>query len=204
MGGEVNNVRQLAEELCCKVESLPTTYLGLPLGEKHKAATIWDGVEEFSKKLSIWKRQYISKGGTVTLIRSTISNLPIYLLSLFRKPLKVKERLEKMQRSFLWGESDLPRKFHLGNWKNVFMSKEQRGLGIRKLDLLNRALLRKWLWRFAAEDDRAVWKMCIKEKYTLEHASLWSNTLEVLDDYFFNNKQYIYVASIYILSNALA
>ena len=97
--GPVANVGELASELGCKVGSLPTFYLGLPLGAKHKALGVWDSVEErFRKRLASWKIQYISKGGRVTLIRSTLSSLPIYCLSLFRMPQKVCAKLEKIQR----------------------------------------------------------------------------------------------------------
>ena len=85
--GPVANVEELASKLGCKVGSLPTSYMGLPLGAKHKALGVWDSVEErFQKRLASWKIQYISKGGRVTLIRSSLSNLPIYYLSLFRMP----------------------------------------------------------------------------------------------------------------------
>ena len=88
--GTVANMEELALELGCKVGTLPTTYLGLPLGAKHKALSVWDSVEErFRERLASWKLQYISKGGRVTLIRSSLSSLPIYHLSLFRAPLKV-------------------------------------------------------------------------------------------------------------------
>ena len=102
--GPVAYVEELASELGCKVGSLPTSYLGLPLGAKHKALGVWDSVEErFRKRLASWKIQYISKGGRVTLIRSTLSSLPIYHLSLFRMPQKVCARLERIQRQFIWG-----------------------------------------------------------------------------------------------------
>ena len=79
IGGR-ENVEALTAELCCKVGLLPTTYLGLPLGAPHKSVGIWDPIEESSRRrLATWKRQYISKGGRVTLIRSTLSNLPIYV-----------------------------------------------------------------------------------------------------------------------------
>ena len=71
----------LALELGCKVGALPSSYLGLPLGAPHNSVTVWDGIEErFRKRLVLWKRQYISKGGRITLIRSTLSSLPIYFL----------------------------------------------------------------------------------------------------------------------------
>ena len=95
--GRVDNVESLAAELGCRVDSLPTLYLGLPLGAPHRALGVWDSIEErFRKRLSSWKRQYISKGGRLILIRSTLSSLPIYFLSLFRMPKIVCARLEKI------------------------------------------------------------------------------------------------------------
>ena len=79
----VVNVEELASKLGCGVGSLPTSYLGLPLGANHKALGVWDSVEErFRKRLASWKIQYISMGGRLTLIRSILSSLPIYYLSL--------------------------------------------------------------------------------------------------------------------------
>lgn len=43
------------------------------------------------------------KGGRVTLIKSTLSNLPTYYMSLFPIPVCVDARIEKLQRDFLWG-----------------------------------------------------------------------------------------------------
>ena len=102
--GRVDNVEELAAELGCEVGSLPSTYLGLPLGAPHRALGVWDSIEDrFRRRLAIWKRQYISKGGRITLIRSTLASLPVYFLSLFRMPKIVCSRLEKIQRDFLWG-----------------------------------------------------------------------------------------------------
>ena len=138
----MENVNQLVLELGCKVGTLPSTYLGLPLGSRQISMVVLDGVEEkLRRKLAMWKRQCISKGGRLALIRSTLSNLPIYLMSLFRLPRGVGSRLEKIQRDFLWGSSSSERKIHLLNWKTVCTSKEKGGLGIRNLVLMNRLLL---------------------------------------------------------------
>ncbi|RVW40081.1 putative ribonuclease H protein [Vitis vinifera] len=132
--GEVNGMEELAAELGCKLGALPAVYLGLPLGANHKNASSWDGVEErMRRRLAQWKRQYISKGGRMTLIKSTLASIPIYLLSLIRIP----------------------------------KPKEEGGLGIRKIDLLNKTLLGKWVWRYAYEKDN-LWKKAIGVKYGQE------------------------------------
>ena len=95
--GRVENVELLALELGFKVGALPSTYLGLPLGAPHKSVVVWDGVKErIRKRLALWKRQFISKGGRITLIWSTLVSMPIYLMSLLRMPRVVKLRLEQI------------------------------------------------------------------------------------------------------------
>lgn len=46
---------------------------------------------------------YLSKGGWMTLLKSTLFNLPTYYLSLFPILVGVANRLDKLQRDFLWG-----------------------------------------------------------------------------------------------------
>ena len=41
--GRVENVDDLACELGCKVGSLPSTYLGMPLGAPFNSVVAWDG-----------------------------------------------------------------------------------------------------------------------------------------------------------------
>ena len=89
--GRVENIDDFALDFGCRVGSLPSTYLGLPLGALFKSVIVWDGVEErFCRRLAMWKRQYISKGGRTTLIRSTLLNLPIYFMSLLCLPSSVR------------------------------------------------------------------------------------------------------------------
>ena len=64
--GKVENVEELADEFNYKVGKLPSTYIGMLLGAPFKCAVAWDGiVERLRKRLTIWKRQYISKGGRI-------------------------------------------------------------------------------------------------------------------------------------------
>ncbi|RVW85332.1 UTP--glucose-1-phosphate uridylyltransferase 2 [Vitis vinifera] len=62
--GKVDTVEDLACEIECKVGKLPSSYLRLPLGASYKFVAAWYGVEErFRKRLSLWKRQHLLKGG---------------------------------------------------------------------------------------------------------------------------------------------
>ncbi|RVW42753.1 hypothetical protein CK203_079930 [Vitis vinifera] len=52
--GRVENIDDLALDFGCRVGSLPSTYLGLPLGAPFKSISVWDGVEEhFHKRLAM-------------------------------------------------------------------------------------------------------------------------------------------------------
>ena len=54
--GGVENIEALVAELGCKVGSLPSSYLGLPLGAPHRSMAVWAGVEKrFRKRLARWK-----------------------------------------------------------------------------------------------------------------------------------------------------
>ncbi|RVW49859.1 putative mitochondrial protein [Vitis vinifera] len=118
--GEVDGVLDMAAEIGCRVGQLPTVYLGLPLEAPNRDVSAWDGVEERTRRrLSLWKRQYLSEGGRLTLIKSGVCG------------------------------------------------KEKGGLGLRKITILNKALLGKWIWRFACAKEE-FWKKVLEAKYGKE------------------------------------
>ena len=67
---QVSNLRIFVGTLGCKVGTLLSTYLRLLLGASFKSSRVWNGVEErFWRRLAMWKRQYLSKGGRLTLVK---------------------------------------------------------------------------------------------------------------------------------------
>ena len=88
-------------------------------------------------------------------------------MSVFRMPKSVARRIEKLQRDFLWGGANGGNKAHLVKWKVVCTDKEKGGLGLRKLAILNKALLGKWIWRFARAKEE-LWKKVLEAKYGKE------------------------------------
>ncbi|XP_059626700.1 uncharacterized protein LOC132269503 [Cornus florida] len=103
--GEVQDMEELASALGCGVSSFPISYLGLPSGASARIVGAWDSVvERVERRLARWKKQYPSKGGGVTLLKSTLSSLPAYFLSLFQISSTVVASIERLQRNFLWGD----------------------------------------------------------------------------------------------------
>ena len=96
-GFRIWNIDALATILQCRVGSLPMKYLGMSLSTPYKTASVWNPIlARMEKKLSGWKHLYLSKGGRLNLLKSTLSNLPTYYLSLFVIPVAVANRLERI------------------------------------------------------------------------------------------------------------
>lgn len=54
-------------------------------------------------------------GGRLTIINSNLGNLTLYYMSIFKMPVTVARKWEKIQRQFLWGNSVEKRRLHLVN-----------------------------------------------------------------------------------------
>ncbi|RVW26139.1 putative mitochondrial protein [Vitis vinifera] len=77
------------------------------------------------------------------------------------------KKTRKVAKRFLVGRGSTERKAHLVNWERVCVGKEKGGLGLRKLVPLNKALLGKWVWRFACAKEE-MWKRVLVAKYGQE------------------------------------
>jgi hypothetical protein len=180
-------VDQLADRLGCGTADLPMKYLGLPLGASFKLKVVWRDLEDLMiRRLAPWKRLYLSKGGRLALIKSTLSNLPTYLLSLFPIPADVAKRIEKTQRDFLWGGLNDETKPHLVDWDSVCSPISEGGLGIWNVRKFNQALLGKWLWRYAHEED-AWWRKVLVAKYGSSRGGWHSNVISELTGWGFGS-----------------
>ncbi|CAL1377949.1 unnamed protein product [Linum trigynum] len=172
--GEVANIERLVEIFCCDWAFLPTTYLGLPLGCQSPPTAHWNNiVAKTQSRLEGWKGKFLSPGGRIVLINAVLASQSNYISSLFLIPKNIINSLEKIERDFLWSGTREREKLHLVSWELCKTAKNRGGLGIRDLEINNRALLLKWHWRFATERG-SWWREMIVAKFPNQQSEWFS------------------------------
>ena len=63
-----------------------------------------------------WKAKTLNFAGRVTLVKSVTSSIPVYSMHTNYIPRSICDQVEKLQRNFLWNDSNGNRKVHLVNW----------------------------------------------------------------------------------------
>ena len=136
----------------CKVGKLPFVHLGILVGANMNRVVNWQVViEVFKRRLSLWKASQLSIGGRLVLVKAVLDSIPIYYLSLFRAPQKVLDKLDSMRMNFLWGGSENKFKIHWIKNEDVKKEKKHGGLGLARLEDVNKSLISKWIWRYKTE-----------------------------------------------------
>ncbi|XP_061376344.1 uncharacterized protein LOC133318374 [Gastrolobium bilobum] len=70
---------------------------------------------------------------------------------------------QKLQRAFIWGDTERKKHMHLIGWDTITRPKADGGLGLRKLQVINEAFLGKLVWNFVNDPDQ-LWVKTIGEK----------------------------------------
>jgi len=148
---------------------IPFTYLGLEVGGNPRKKKFWEPVlNKLKLRLSVWKGRFLSMAGRICLIKSVITTIPLYYLSLFKAPDSVCKSIISIQRRFLWGWGKEKIPISWVSWKIICKPREEGGLGIRDILKFNVALLSKWRWR-CISSEKGKWKECLDSKYDLKH-----------------------------------
>jgi hypothetical protein len=84
---EDSQTHDIAHIFSCPIGNFPIKYLGVPLHfEKLKREDIRPLVDTIMQKISGWKGKLLSYADRVTLIRTCIAYIPVYLLSFIKFP----------------------------------------------------------------------------------------------------------------------
>jgi len=151
--------------LKCRCDTLLIKYLGLPLGANPKRTSTWKPIlSQIRGRLNSWKGRLLSMAGRSILIKSVISTIPLYYMSIFCIPKTVAHKITAMQSQVLWGGSVDNKKIHRLAWDTVAKEKDRGSLGVGNISIKNKALLFKWIWKLGS-NDKVSWADFIKEKY---------------------------------------
>lgn len=91
-------------------------------------------------------------------------------------PAAVCDRLDRINRNFLWGDSPDKKKIHLVKWDKVCKSKDSGGLGLKKAKDQNLAFLTKLGWKITNQEEGGLWVSILSDKYLSKHSiSTWPN-----------------------------
>ncbi|XP_057816062.2 uncharacterized protein LOC131029568 [Cryptomeria japonica] len=135
--------RRIADIIGYVVESFPSIYLGLLLGFSPPDSFWISIVDRFNKKLSGWKGALLSQARKLQLLKSSLQNVPVYALSLFKIPSKFVDAIENIQKIFLWSGVEDRKRIPFVAWEKVCIPKALGGLGLRVIKDFNNALLAK-------------------------------------------------------------
>ncbi|WRX28178.1 Reverse transcriptase domain - like 10 [Theobroma cacao] len=147
-------------------KTLPVTYLGAPLHKGPKKVLLFYFlISKIRDRISGWENKILSPGGRITLLRSVLSSLPMYLLQVLKPPVTVIERIDRLFNSFLWGDSVENKKMHWAEWAKISFPCAEGGLGIRKLEDVCATFTLKLRWRF--QTGNSLWTQFLRTKYCL-------------------------------------
>jgi hypothetical protein len=101
-------------------------------------------------------------------------------------------KLDFYRPRFFWQGDDHKKKYRLAKWGIICRPKDQEGLGVLNLELQNKCLLSKWLFRLI--NTEGAWQQLIRNKYlgsktisqvtkNLGDSQFWSGLMNVKNDF---------------------
>uniref|UniRef100_A0A803NVZ1 Reverse transcriptase domain-containing protein n=1 Tax=Cannabis sativa TaxID=3483 RepID=A0A803NVZ1_CANSA len=118
-------------------------------------------------KLEGWKMKLISYAGRLTLIKSVTSSMPIYVMSTTKIPLSNGRELDALMRKYWWlGNVEKNRFLALKAWDWICQLKASGGLGVRRCEDMNKALLTN------KSSDSYQWKCILDTRTTILRGSV--------------------------------
>ena len=90
-----------------------------------------------------WKGKLLYKAGKEALIKVVAQAIPTYTMSCFKIPDSLCDELTSMIRNFWWGQKGEEKKMAWLSWDKFCEPKERGGMGFKRLQQFNLALLAK-------------------------------------------------------------
>ncbi|GJW11619.1 hypothetical protein Tco_1577446, partial [Tanacetum coccineum] len=147
-------------------------YLGVPLVPSRLLyRDCSELMEKVKGRIKDWKNKALSLAGRAQLIRSVIGSMHLFWASVFIIPSRLLLELEQVMRGFLWCQGELRKGKAKVAWEAVCLPKVEGGLGIRRLEDFNKALISSHIWHLLMRKE-TLWVLWI-HSYKLHGRSFW-------------------------------
>ncbi|VFQ96131.1 unnamed protein product [Cuscuta campestris] len=110
-------------------------------------------IEHFDRLLSSWYNKSLNSMGRLTLIKYTLSSIPLHLMYVHKLPKSISSNLMKRMANFLWGFREGKSKHHWVSWTKICQPTESGGLWIKHLDNIQEACALKLWWKINNNSD---------------------------------------------------
>ncbi|GJR97289.1 hypothetical protein Tco_0269463 [Tanacetum coccineum] len=122
-------------------------------------------------RVNDWRNKFLSLAGRLQLIRSVLSSMHIYWASVFILPSRIVHDLEQLMHGFLWCQGEMKKGKAKVAWDSVCMPKHEGGLGIRRIEDFNIALMATHIWSIFTHRE-SLWVKWV-HTYKLKGRSFW-------------------------------
>lgn len=150
---------------------LPIRYLGLPLMTKAmRKQDYFPLVEKIRCRISTLTSKFLSYAGRLQLIKAVLMSLVNFWATVYLLPSKCIQEIESLCGAFLWTGPELKVMGAKVAWNVVCQTKQEGGLGIRALKVVNRVNVLKLIWRMLS--GASLWGKWV-ESNLLKHKTFW-------------------------------
>ncbi|GJX26136.1 RNA-directed DNA polymerase, eukaryota [Tanacetum coccineum] len=140
----VENIDLAANIVGCSTCSPSFNYLRIKVGSSMSILYSWKEITaKISSRLSKWKLKTLSIGGRYTLLKSVLTDIPIYYMSLFKVPAGILKEMESTRRNFLNGVERSKKKLFITQGSSLWSRFIKAIHGVKGIDLI--ALIKRKL-----------------------------------------------------------
>ncbi|GJU50290.1 RNA-directed DNA polymerase, eukaryota, reverse transcriptase zinc-binding domain protein [Tanacetum coccineum] len=116
---------------------------------------------------------------------AVLESIHVYWASVFLLPITIIKEINKLLKGFLWNHGETSKGNAKVAWKNICKPKDQGGLGLKNLQVWNKALLAKHVWNIATKKD-TLWVKWV-HSVKLRGRSIWEVSIDVNDSWGWKN-----------------